>query len=146
MLTRLNLTRNPYVPAMFLCAVAFVLLNVPVSVADTSVNFGMTVLSVEDMESLGGGFGVCRNPNWRDSIEADCGSVCGFCASEAYHTFKTCFCDGSYDNKVCEEEEGGKLWSRYGCGCALWSCSTKFFAGSGGTRYRCYTSGDCSLA
>ena len=138
MLTRLNLTRNPYVPAMFLCAVAFVLLNASVFAVDTTNDRTMTVLSMEEMEHLAGG--PYRSPKDVPATSAYCGSLCGFCSYDAYYTFKTCFCNGPSTVPYCMEVENGAGWSRYRCGCSLWSCSTKFFMGKGGTRYKCVTS------
>lgn len=83
MLTRLNFTRIPYVSLFAFCTVAFVLLNALVFAMDTTNDGNMTVLSMEEMESLAGG-ASCNEPNWRPSIDGDCGSLCGFCESSTY--------------------------------------------------------------
>ena len=55
MLTRFNCTPNQFVYSVFLCAIAFTLLNPPVYAADTTNDGAMTVLRMEEMESLAGG-------------------------------------------------------------------------------------------
>ena len=82
MLTRLNSTRTPYVSLFAFCAVAFVLLNAPVFAMDTTNDGNMTVLSMEEMETLAGGSYYSKNP--QPSIPANCGSWCLSCANVAY--------------------------------------------------------------
>ncbi len=137
MLTRLNFTRNSYVSLFAFCTVAFVLLNAPVFAMDTPSNGTMTVMSLQEMELLAGG--SYREPNWVDASSTSCGSLCGFCSPDMYYIFRTCFCNGPTIVPYCAEKASGHGWSRYSCGCALWSCDTKFFMGTGGTRYRCET-------
>ena len=137
MLTRFSLPQNQFLLSVFLSVIAFLLLNTLAYATDATEDGSMTVLNMEEMEHLAGG--PYRSPKDAPAIPANCGSVCGFCYQYAFYTFKSCFCNGSSFVPYCKEKESGKGWSKYSCGCALWTCSTKFFMGSGGKRYTCVT-------
>ena len=137
MLIRLSFAPKPFVFSVCLFTMAFVLLNVPVFAADSTRDAGMAVLSMDEMETLAGGSYRSKNP--QPSIPANCGSWCLSCADVAYNVFSTCFCNGSTSVPYCVEQARGVAWSKYKCGCALTGCSTKYYLGRGGTRYKCVT-------
>ena len=139
MLTRLNFTRNPYVSSVFLCAVAFVLLNAPAFAVDTTNDGAMTVLSMEEMESLAGGSGHHKGPKIYPAKSA-CDTGWRRCPSPSTRRYRDCACEGSLQSQPCSTHYNGvPLWKDYSCRrdwilrCAVASAT----GAQGGIRYKC---------
>lgn len=137
MLTQLDFTRNHYVSSVFFCTMAFMLLNAPAFAVDTTDDGAMTVLSMEEMESLAGGQSY-PSPNWKKYKEA----CQGFwsCPGQSKREYRTCSCTGPPKSQPCSTHYNGTpQWKRFSCKRNwLLQCSINNPTGAqGGTRYRC---------
>ena len=138
MLTRLTFTRSPYVSSVCLCAVAFVLLNASTFAVDTTTNDGeMTVLSMEEMESLAGGSSHHQGPRKLPGKTA-C-STGWSCPSPSDDEYEDCNCTGPLQSEPCSTHYIGILWKEFSCKRDWIARCTKAAATgfSGGRRYEC---------
>ena len=138
MLAQLNFTRTLYASSVFLCAVAFVLLNARAFGMATTNDSAMTVLSMDEMESLAGGPSYPTSPEWKKKVEA----CQGFwsCPGKSKRKHRTCSCTGPPASKPCSTHWNGvPQWEWFHCKRNwLLQCSINNPTGaSGGTRYRC---------
>lgn len=136
MLTRLDFTRNSYVSSVFLCTMAFVLLNAPAFAVDITNDGAMMVLSMEEMESLAGG------PSYPGPYHMSGKSACSTgwsCPSPQDTVYTDCNCTGPPRSKPCSTHYIGILWKEYSCKRnAFRRCTKNYPTGnSGGRRYKC---------
>ena len=137
MLTQLNFPRTPFVSILFFCTVAFVMLKNPVFALDTTNGGNMTVLSMEEMQSIAGG-PTYPGPNWKKEVKA----CQGFwsCPGKSKRTHRTCSCTAPPRSTPCSTHYNGTpLWEWFHCKRNwLLQCSIDVATGArGGDRYKC---------